>query len=150
MTFLFLDDFRDTGELKFHYTSHLPHPNCNLECSPKRIATDSYCHIYIANCYSKCVHIIDRNGNFLNTFAVKTLEVVHKLWWVSIPLEERYRDRKKKIIFSIWRNRIIQNYLILKSITHLYGIFFTKYFWQLNTLTMMKCLLLIKNTINYI
>lgn len=149
MTFLFLDDFRDTGELKFHYTSHLPHPNCNLECSPKRIATDSYCHIYIANCYSKCVHIIDRNGNFLNTFAVKTLEVVHKLWWVSIPLEERYRDRKKKI-FSIWRNRIIQNYLILKSITHLYGIFFTKYFWQLNTLTMMKCLLLIKNTINYI
>lgn len=101
MTFLFLDDFRDTGELKFHYTSHLPHPNCNLECSPKRIATDSYCHIYIANCYSKCVHIIDRNGNFLNTFAVKTLEVVHKLWWVSIPLEERYRDRKKNNFLNL-------------------------------------------------
>lgn len=155
MTLVFLDDFRETGELKFHNTCHFPRSNCNRECSPKRIATDSYCHIYIANSYSKCVHIIDKNGNFLNTFAVKTLEILRKLWWFSIPLRGKVQRKSKKLIFSIWdiycwRSRIIQNYHILKSFTHLYDIFFTKYFLQLITLTMMKCLLLIKNTINYI
>lgn len=109
MTLVFLDDFRETGELKFHNTCHFPRSNCNRECSPKRIATDSYCHIYIANSYSKCVHIIDKNGNFLNTFAVKTLEILRKLWWFSIPLRGKVQRKSKKINFLNLR------YILLKK-----------------------------------
>lgn len=60
-----VDVFRETGERRFHYTGHTPLPKWNQAFTPKGIATDSYCHILIADINNKCVHIIDQNGKFL-------------------------------------------------------------------------------------
>lgn len=60
-----VDVFTETGERRFKYTGHCPPPKWNQAFSPRGIATDSYCHILIADINNKCVHIIDQNGKFL-------------------------------------------------------------------------------------
>lgn len=60
-----VDVFRGNGERKFYYNGHPPHPIWNQAFSPRGIATDSYCHILIADTENKCIHIIDQDGKFL-------------------------------------------------------------------------------------
>lgn len=57
--------FKETGELSFRYNGRYPPPNWNEDFSSSGIATDRYCHILIADTGSKCIHIIDQNGKFL-------------------------------------------------------------------------------------
>lgn len=60
-----VDVFMETGERRFEYTGHRPPPKWNQAFSPRGITTDSYCHILIADINNKCVHIIDKDGKFL-------------------------------------------------------------------------------------
>ncbi|XP_065945358.1 E3 ubiquitin-protein ligase TRIM71-like [Magallana gigas] len=60
-----VDVFTETGERRFEYIGHRPPPKWNQAFSPKGIATDSYCHILIADINNKCVHVIDQDGKFL-------------------------------------------------------------------------------------
>eukprot|EP00105_Crassostrea_gigas_P009980 XP_011425116.1 PREDICTED: E3 ubiquitin-protein ligase TRIM71 [Crassostrea gigas] len=60
-----IEVFTETGERRFEYTGHRPPPKWNQAFTPKGIATDSYCHILIADINNKCVHIIDQDGKFL-------------------------------------------------------------------------------------
>ncbi|XP_061168332.1 uncharacterized protein LOC133177279 [Saccostrea echinata] len=52
------------GKLGFRYTGHTPAPK-NQPFDPVEITTDSQCHILVADIYNDCVHIIDRDGQFL-------------------------------------------------------------------------------------
>lgn len=57
--------FNKTGTLQFRYTGPKNPTKWNQAFCPKGIATDGYCHILIADTDNKCVHIIDKDGEFL-------------------------------------------------------------------------------------
>lgn len=57
--------FNETGTLKFRYTAPKNPTKWNQAFCPKGIATDRYCHILIADTDNKCVHILDKDGKFL-------------------------------------------------------------------------------------
>lgn len=57
--------FNKTGTLQFRYTGPKNPTKWNQAFCPKGIATDRYCHILIADTDNKCVHIIDKDGEFL-------------------------------------------------------------------------------------
>ncbi|XP_062575716.1 tripartite motif-containing protein 3-like [Saccostrea cucullata] len=52
------------GELRFRYTGHTPAPK-SKPFNPQGIATDSQSHILTADYDNRCVHIIDKDGQFL-------------------------------------------------------------------------------------
>ncbi|XP_061174902.1 uncharacterized protein LOC133184047 [Saccostrea echinata] len=53
------------GKLRFRYSGHNPSPKWNQKFTPRGIISDILSHILIADEMNKCVHIIDRDGQFL-------------------------------------------------------------------------------------
>lgn len=52
------------GKLKFRYTGRTI-PQKDLKFEPMGVATDSQCHILVADSTNDCIHILDINGQFL-------------------------------------------------------------------------------------
>lgn len=52
------------GKLRFRYLGHPSISHCK-RFNPRGIATDSHGHILTADCKNHCIHILDRNGQFL-------------------------------------------------------------------------------------